>query len=203
MNQHQSAKELFETVKPLWEKYDLKQAEPYLKGLSPGSRNDLENKTESGYYQFLPVLVEYLKPKIIVELGGAMGASALMMLSTLPRESLLYSITLEEHGLQFSFVKEKYAQFVPIVGDDLILENWPKDLILQDTDLWFFDSLHTYDQLHSEIELYKPFFKKGAVILVDDIKLSNEMFKAWLEFPGDKFDASVYLHYSGFGIVVI
>ena len=41
MNGHQSAKELFEAVKPLWENYDLKRAEPYLIGLSEGSRKDI------------------------------------------------------------------------------------------------------------------------------------------------------------------
>lgn len=197
------AKELFENVKPLWENYDLKRAEPYLKGLSEGSLRDVLDKQNVGYYQFLPCLIDYLEPKQIIELGGAMGAAALMMLSSLPKDSRLHSITLEEHGLEFSFVKEKYPNFVPIVGDDLILTNWPKELDLAQTDLWFFDSLHTYDQLHKEIELYKPFFKKGTVILVDDIHLSEEMFRAWLEFPGDKFDATTYLHWSGYGIIVI
>lgn len=203
MKEHQSAKELFEKVKPLWESYEVSKAEPYLKGLNEGSRNDILSRSQSGYYQFLPVLVEYMKPKILVELGGAMGAAALMMLSSLPKESRLYSITLEEHGQEFSFVKENYPNFVPIVGDDLNLDNWPKELNLAETDLWFFDSEHTFAQLHAEIELYKPFFKKGAVILVDDIHLSEEMFRAWREFPGDKFDASVWLHWSGYGIILI
>ncbi|MEK7112631.1 MAG: class I SAM-dependent methyltransferase, partial [Patescibacteria group bacterium] len=144
-----------------------------------------------------------LKPRRVLELGGAMGASALMMLSSLPKESRLYSITLSEGGLEFSFVKENYPNFVPIVGDDLILTNWPKDLDLHKADLWFFDSEHNYNQLKSELELYRPFFKKGAVILIDDIKLNEGMWQAWVEFPGDKFDVSVYLHHSGFGICVI
>lgn len=197
-----TAEELFKKVKPLWENYDLKKAEPYLKHLSPGSRNDIENKKGVGYYQFLACLVSYLNPKLVLELGGAMGASSLMMLSSLPKESKLYSITLEEGGLEFSFVKENYPNFVPIVGNDLILSNLPKGLDLQKTDLWFFDSTHTYDQLSLERKTYEPFFKKGAVILLDDIKLNEGMFKAWTEFPGDKFDASVYLHWSGFGISI-
>lgn len=197
-----TAKELFEQVKPLWEKYDLTKAEPYLKGLSDGSRNDILNKQEVGYYQFLPCLIEYLNPKICLELGGAMGAASLMMLSSLPKESRLYSITLAEQGLEFSFVKEKYPNFVPIVGNDLDLNNWPNDLDLNQTDLWFFDSEHNYDQLKAEYNLYKPFFKKGTVILIDDIKINTEMYRAWLEFECDKFDASVYLHWSGFGIAI-
>lgn len=197
------ASELFFKLKPKWEKYNIKEAEIFLKGLSEGSRADVESKGRVGYYQMLPVLVENLKPMQVVELGGAMGASALMMLSTLPKTSKLYSITLEEGGLEFSFVKEDYPNFVPIVGDDLDLDSFPKDMDLGVTDLWFFDSLHTYDQLHKEIELYSPFFKKGTIILVDDIHLDEGMYKGWLEFPGDKFDATAWLHWSGFGIIVI
>ena len=203
MNEHHSAKELFEKVKPLWEEYDLKQAEPYLKGLSDGSRRDVEDREKVGYYQFLPCLVDYLKPRQIVELGGAMGVAALMILSSLPKDSKLYSITLEENGLEFSFIQEKYPNFVPIVGDDLNLSNWSKDLNLGQTDLWFLDSEHSYAQFHAETELYKPFFKKGAVILIDDIKLNGEMFKGWLEFPGNKYDVTNWLHFSGFGLVLI
>lgn len=198
-----SSKELFFKLKPLWENYDLAKAEPFLTGLSEGSLADVKNKKMSGYYQFLSVLTNYLKPKQVLELGGAMGASALMMLSSLPKESRLYSITLPEHGLEFSFVKETYPNFVPVVGDDLILTNWPKNLDIAKTDLFFFDSEHNYDQLTSERKLYEPFFKKGAVILIDDIHLSEEMFKAWTEFPGDKFDATPWLHWSGFGIITI
>jgi predicted O-methyltransferase YrrM len=197
------ASELFFKLKPKWESYDLKKAEPYLKGLSPGARNDIENKKEIGYYQFLPVLVDHLKPEMVVELGGAMGASTLMMLSSLPKGSCLWSITLPEGGLEYSFVKENYQNFVPIVGNDLSLKSWPKEVKLEKTDIWFIDTEHTYQQLSSELKLYKKFFKSGAVILIDDIKLNQGMYKAWLEFPGDKFDASTWLHWSGFGIIVI
>lgn len=203
MKKHHSARELFEKVKPSWEKYDLKKAEPYLKGLSDGARNDIENKSEVGYYQFLPCLISYLKPRQIVELGGAMGASALMMLSALPTTSKLFSITLEEDGLEYSFVKEKYHNFVPIVGDGLDLKSWSSTLNLGETDLWFIDTKHEESQLKAEIELYKPFFKKGSVILLDDIKINEGMFRVWIDLNVDKFDATTWLHHSGFGIIVL
>ena len=198
-----NAKNLFYELKPLWEIYDPSKAESYLKGVSEGAMNDIKNKESVGYYQWLPVLVDYLKPKQVVELGGAMGASALMILSALPKESHLWSITLPEGGLEFSFVKEKCPNFVPVVGDDLSLKTWPKELVLGTTDLWFFDTDHNYQQLSSELKLYKKFFKKGSVILIDDIHLNEGMFKAWTEFPGDKFDATTWLHFSGFGIIYL
>ena len=196
-----SAKELFYKLKPLWENYKPDFGSSYFSGISQGALSDIKNKEEVGYYQMLPVIVEYLKPRVALELGGAMGASTLMMLSSLPRESYLYSITLPEEGLEFSFVKEKYPNFVPIVGNDLNLTIWPKSLDLAQTDLWFFDTTHSYQQLSQEYQTYKPYFKKGAVILLDDIKLNEGMFKAWTEWEGDKFDASTWLHHSGFGII--
>lgn len=198
-----NAKELFEAVKPIWEKFDPSVLEEYMIGLNEGSRKDVLDKSQSGYYQFLPCLVQYLKPRQIVELGGAMGASALMMLSSLPSKSTIYSITLPENGLEFSFVKKDYTQLVKCVGDDIDLTNWPKSLDLSQTDLWFFDSEHTYKQLTRELKKYQKFFKKGTVILVDDIHLNEGMFRAWLKFPGDKTDLTAWLHWSGFGLIVI
>ena len=197
-----TAKELFEKVKKVYNVYDIKDAEPFLKSISEGSRHDIYNKNEVGYYQFLACLVKETRPNQILELGGAMGVSALMMLSELPKASTLFSVTLEEGGLEFSFVKEKYQNFVPIVGNSLDLAVWPKDCQLEETDILFIDSEHSYAQLKAELDLYGPKLKKGTIVLIDDIKLNEGMFKAWLEIEWDKFDAST-LHHSGFGIAIV
>ncbi|MFX0198415.1 MAG: class I SAM-dependent methyltransferase, partial [Candidatus Hodarchaeota archaeon] len=196
------AEKLFKKVEKEFQHYDLESAKPFLKGLSEGARRDVEDKNRSGYYQWLSCLVRVVKPRQIVELGGAMGASALMMLSELPEKSRLYSITLEEHGLEFSFVREKYPNFIPIVGDDLDFKVWPKGLDFKKTDIWFIDTEHTADQLRAELTLYGLHFKKGAIVLIDDIKL-NDMFEVWKEITWDKYDATYHLHWSGFGICVI
>lgn len=171
--------------------------------VSQGSMNDILDKGKSYYYQWLPCLMRELQPKQVVELGGAMGASSLMMLYGLPKSSKLYSITLEEHGLEFSFMEpELYPNFTQIVGNDLDLMVWPENLDLGETDIWFFDTDHTYEQLMAEYELYKPFFKPGAVLLFDDIKLNDGMKKAWKEMElGDKYEADE-LHWSGFGVAI-
>ncbi len=167
---------------------------------------DVLNVNGCYYYQWLPQVIKYLLPKQVVELGGAMGLSALMMLQELDKDSKLYSITLAENGLEFSYIKENYSNLIKVIGDDLDLNNWPKDLDLNRTDLWFFDSLHTKEQLEKELELYSVFFKKGAVLLFDDIHLNKGMEEVWEELTShftESYDGTDPLHYSGFGIIVV
>ena len=142
-----------------------------------------------------------LKPKQVVELGGAMGMWSICVLHSLPEDSKLYSITLAEGGLEFKFIIDKYLNFHPIVGDDLDMKNW-EGIDLGATDIWYIDSLHTYDQVSKELNLYSPFFKKGAILLFDDIHMP-ELFIVWKELPYDKFDATAWLHFSGFGLCII
>ncbi len=179
---------------------------PYLLALrnaNDGALNDVLNTNGCAYYQWTPGFIETLKPKQIVELGGAMGVWDLMALNGTYQDFDLHSITLAEGGLEFSYVVDKYPNFHPIVGDDLVLSNWG-DLNLHDTDLWFFDSLHTPEQLKKELDLYSPFFKKGAVIMFDDIR-SFGLWEVWREFVEGKESLEVTdpCHYSGFGLVRI
>lgn len=168
--------------------------------------NDLEdilNTNGNAYYQWSSCLMEILKPKQVVELGGAMGVWDIMVLHTLPEDSQLWSITLYENGLEFSYIKDDYPNFHPVVGDDLDLTKWPKELDLATTDLWFIDTIHTYEQVKKELDLYTPFFKKGALILFDDIRMNEGMTKMWHELSYEKIELTNPLHYTGFGLACV
>lgn len=165
--------------------------------------DDILNTNGCANYQFSSCLIDILKPKQVVELGGAMGAWSLCVLHTLPEDSQLYSITLPENGKEFMFVVDNYPNFHPIIGDDLDMENW-KGVDLSKTDVWYFDSLHTYEQLTKELELYSPFFKKGALIFFDDIHHNEGMERAWEEikekYP-ENMDLTDPCHWTGWGAV--
>lgn len=182
--------------------FDVGTILPDLKHVAEGSLRDVLDKQNSLYYQYLACLMNVYRPKQVIELGGAMGTAALCMLSQLPSEARLYSVTLEEHGLEFSFIKTNYPQLVKVVGNDLDLSVWPKDLDFSKTDLMFIDSLHTYDQVRAEIDLYFPLLKEGTLVFFDDIHMDDGMNKIWMEVPGEKLDVSV-LHHSGFGCTII
>lgn len=185
--------------------------QPYLVALrqaNDGAINDVLNVNGCAYYQWVPYLLEVVKPKQIVELGGAMGVWDLMVLNAPYQDCELHSITLAEHGLEFSYIVDKYPHFHPVVGDDLLLENWGK-LDLHKTDLWFFDSLHTEEQLRKELDLYSPFFKKGCVVLFDDIHQHEGMQNVWDDIVEGKWgitdahDATNPLHWTGYGVCKI
>jgi cephalosporin hydroxylase len=192
------ATELYNKVKPVFDNYSPKAE--HVNQMPERGVKDVLDRTNWGYYQWLASLMKAVKPKQVVELGGAMGVACVMMLSELPETSKLYSITLPEGGLEFSFIKKDYPNFVPVLGDDLNLANWPDDLDLSKTDVWFFDSLHTAEQLEAELALYEQFFKEGAILLFDDIKM-EELYPIWRKLPYHKKDVS-HLHFSGFGIAV-
>lgn len=201
------AKEIYQQGLDKLKEFNVRGVMPALRAANSGSIEDLLNINGCAYYQWIPGVIEILKPKQVVELGGAMGMWSLMVLHKLPLESKLYSITLPEWELEYSYVVDTYSNFVPILGSDLDLNNWPKDLDLKKTDLWFFDALHTPEHLTKELELYAPFFKEGTVILVDDIH-SFGLDSVWQELKDGKYgkidcyDATDPLHYSGYGICV-
>ena len=178
---------------------------PALRGIKPpydgALWDDILNVNGCFNYIWSACLMDVFKPAQVVELGAAMGAWSLCVLHTLPADSQLYSITLAEDGKEFMFVIDKYENFHPIVGNDLDMDNW-KGVDLAKTDIFYFDSLHTKEYLEKELELYSPFFKKGALLLFDDIHINEEMEQAWREIQ-EKYeskDLTDPLHYSGFGI---
>jgi predicted O-methyltransferase YrrM len=191
---HQHALEKLKT-------FNIAPIMPALRALNEGALEDVLNTNGCASYQYIPGLVEILKPSQIVELGGAMGVWSLMVLNSLYQDSQLYSITLAEHGLEFSYIVDKYPNFHPIIGDDLDMTNWT-GVDLNKTDLWYFDSLHTKEQLEKELKLYTPFFKKGAVLLFDDIRMEG-LWDVWQGLPYDKLEITNPCHYSGYGIAQV
>lgn len=178
-----------------------------LRAANQGALEDVQNINGCANYQWIPGFVELIKPKQILELGGAMGVWDVMVLNGKYQDFQLHSITLEEHGLEFAYVVDKYKNFHPVVGDDLVLSNWG-DLDLKATDLWYFDSEHTETQLRKEMDLYSPFFKKGCYIIFDDIH-SFGLDPVWEDIKSGKWgkvetvDATDPLHYSGYGLAQV
>lgn len=77
--------------------------------------------------------------------------------------------------------------------------------LLRKTDLWFFDALHTEEHLRKELDLYLPFLKKGAIVLIDDIHSFGlePVWKDVQEMFTSCYDATDPLHHSGFGVCVV
>jgi predicted O-methyltransferase YrrM len=176
---------------------DMSKIFPYLQYVEAGAMNDIIGE-HSTYYRYLARLVEYLKPKQIVEMGSAAGVADLMMLSHLPLDSHLYACSIPEPEGEFRYIKGDYPNLTMIHGDDLDLRVWG-DIKLNETDVWFIDTDHNYDQLHAELTLYDQFFKKGALVLLDDIHLNPGMERAWNEIKYDKIELNDLHSYKNTG----
>ena len=199
------AKDVYQRGIEKMKSFSVKGVMPALRSANEGAIDDVLNTNGCAYYQWTPGVVELLKPKQVVEIGGAMGVWTIMALHNLPDKSKLYSITLPENGLEFCYIIDRYPNLIKVIGNDLDPEVWPEDTDLFTTDLWFFDSEHTEEQLRKEWEFYKTFFKRKAILLFDDIHLNEGMERVWedLKENYDYFDATDPLHYSGFGICTV
>jgi hypothetical protein len=196
-----SASEINQEVFKLLESYNVDNIADQLAGVSPAH---LQNEVKNGnglnlYYVWLACLTRLLKPKKVVELGAASGISTIMIASELPDIAKFYSVD-NDPTIAWKWMCTDYPQLTKILGDDLDMDIW-KSINLSKTDLWFIDTLHVASQLTKELELYSPFWKKGTIVVFDDIKMP-ELRPIWEALPYDKVEDD-RLHYSGFGMIKV
>jgi cephalosporin hydroxylase len=208
-----TANELDMKVMDLVREYDVAPVLLHMSRVGEGQLREVQNTNDRAnlYYQWLACLIKLLKPKQVVELGAAAGISTIMMATELDKDAKLYSVDFDPE-IAWKWMDKEYPQVIKILGDTRDINIWPqteslynKDwpMLLRQTDIWFFDSLHTEEQLRSELEIYKPYFKKGAVLVFDDIHMNPGMNKVWDELPYDKHDISNPCHWSGFGVAIV
>ena len=147
------------------------------------------------YLSYLRLLVKVIGAKQIVELGAYKGLSTAMMMDFL--DGHIYSVDVNPSAWELVDAKRLLTK---VVGDDNDINIWKDvDVDLKKTDLWFIDSWHDDEHVFKTLEVYKPYFKKGTVIVFDDICTIP---KVWETLPYDKLDITFY-HYPGLGICKI
>lgn len=200
-----TANELDIAVTDLMRDYDVHKVLPHMTRVGSGQLEEVvQGESIRGfnrYYQWLACLMKLVKPKQVVELGAAAGISTIMMATELPKDSKLISVDIDK-DLAWKWMDREYPQVIKVLGDDLDLGIYPKDIDLDQTDIWFIDSLHTEEQLRKEFALYRPFWKKGAIVVLDDIKIPG-LDKVWSEITEDKCETTVPNHYTGFGHFIV
>lgn len=205
MTKDLSSNELDLKVQELLHHFDVQPLLPHLELVGQGQILEVLNENPTGqnkYYQWLSCLMRLLKPKQVVELGPAAGISTIMMATQLPKDSKLYSVDIDR-DLAWKWMKYDYPQVHKILGDDLDQQIWGIDIEkLSDTDVWFMDTLHTTEQITKEMKLYSKFFKKGAVVVWDDIRMP-EIWPVWDKLKYDKCETTFPNHYTGFGHFIV
>lgn len=199
-----TANELDLAVKEQMRHFDIEPLMDHYELVGDGQKQELRNLSTLGgnlYYQWLSCLVRVLRPKQVVELGAAGGISTIAIATQLSKDAKLYSVDIDP-SIAWKWIKYDYPQVVKILGDDLHMQIWPGFVDLGSTDIWFIDTLHTKDQLTKELDLYKPYFKKGAVVVLDDIRMPG-LWEVWEKLPYDKFETSNPNHHTGFGHFIV
>lgn len=199
-NKTMTANELDLLVHKYLDHFDPYSLFPHLEMVREDHKLEILNQSTQGqslYYQWLSCLVRAVNPKQVVELGSAAGISTIMMVTQLNKDAKLYSVDIDE-SIAWKWIARDYPQLIKILGDDLDMGIWPKEVDLKKTDVWFLDTLYTADQLQKEIDLYSKFWKKGAVVVLDDIRLPG-LWKIWEKLPYDKYETTQPNHFSGFG----
>ncbi len=203
--------------------FDIGELKDHFSLIPEGQLNEIYDKSDhqNRYYQWLACLMRVLKPKQVVELGAAAGISTIMMASQLPKESKVYSVDIDK-SIAWKWMNREYPNVVKILGDDTDIDIWKElgewvddgDLPgynednqfvpfdLEGTDVWFIDALHTKEHLQKELDLYTPFFKKGAVIVLDDIRMEG-LWDLWQALPYDKCETTNPNHHTGFGHFIV
>ncbi len=132
------------------------------------------------FYWYLACVVRKLKPKQVVEIGADYGASAVFMASELPKRGKLYSIDIKD---DWRYVDKSAKNITKVQGDSKDKDTW-KGVPLKRTKLWLIDGQHTVDQVKAECELFSPYWKKGTVVIFDDL---GQVMKAFEELKYEKY----------------
>lgn len=159
----------------------------------------IQNVHVGGYYHWLALLVRYMKPRIILELGSRYGISTVMLYSELPVESQLISVDLEkdQRYVPDQMWEDKRVKFIYGNCLDLSIYN---DSIPCNIDIFWTDTIHSYEQIRNEFEIYEPLLSDESIIVIDDINL-NDKKRFFDEIIHEKFDLTTLCHSSGFGVI--
>lgn len=143
-------------------------------------KHEYENacKNQSDINEHIPILFDYAnKVSHITELGVRWGVSTRAFLYS----AVLNKTTLCSYDINlYDVVKELFAKASEINTNLSYQQANTLDLIIEETDLLFIDTLHTYQQLSTELKLHGNKAKK--YIIFHDTVTFFELNKAIDEF---------------------
>lgn len=165
--------------------------------------DNLYQRHPRSYYAFLYHLTQELEPKHIVEIGVQTGVATAHMAMAAPDAKV---VGIDPDPVWYEDVIKEHCPNVQLVRN--FSQNWIPDAY-PPIDLLFIDGLHTYDQVKSDYESYLPFMNEGGVVIIDDIRLpdelepGNRMSEFWDEIIEPKIEINHLHDISGFGAVIV
>lgn len=145
----------------------FKQTDPLLKEMEQFACENRIPIIEPGGAAFLDIYLRSLKPKNYLELGTAIGYSAIVAAKALPNDARI--VTIEKSADNLVLAK-KYLNRSGFQNKITIAEGEAKELLkgyLAEWDCIFIDAdKEDYDEL---FELSLPLLREGGVILIDNL----------------------------------
>ena len=158
-----------------------------------------------GYFSLLHNLTSNIEGTI-VELGNREGLGILSIYDALSENSKLYTLDIVD-DVRFINDKIKSDSRVKILNDfdaldsDRVSKTFEKKSI----SMIFLDTIHTYEQVLADFQLWEPYMEDDCVMLIDDIRPSMEGRTKW-RFHKElnytyKYDVTEWAHNdTGFGV---
>jgi hypothetical protein len=154
-------------------------------------QNYFKSPSSLEHYRLLTYLSNKLNDSIFVDIGTLKGSSALALSNN--KTNTIYSFNLSDE-LQLN----KLPENINFIIDDVMNEKY-KEILLK-SKLILLDTFHdgTFEKLF--YNYLKEINYRGSLLL-DDIKLNNEMVEFWESIDYEKHDISHIGHITGTGVV--
>jgi len=169
--------------------------------------NDLQYSVQGQHYHLLPILINALNCKKVIEIGTFLGASSKSILLNTDAQVLTFDlipyekISLKGYLSQEDLNLSRFRQECLDLGEKHNFTT--KSSEFNNCDLIFLDGPKdgSFEQkfLNNIIEFCKN-RDKSIYLLIDDIRVSS-MVSVWNKIPYPKFDLSSIGHWSGSGLV--
>jgi predicted O-methyltransferase YrrM len=123
----------------------------------------------------LLLILDKVKPKVILEIGTAGGDTLFLFSNVAHEEAILISVDLYqtiEKRILFKYIKKEKQKIFLIQGDSHSIKTLRKiEGILRDdkVDFLFIDGDHSYEGVKKDFEMYSPLVRKGGIIAFHDI----------------------------------
>lgn len=135
------------------------------------------------YARLLFRLARHLKPSLSLELGTSLGISSLYLAAGHPEGAVITIEGCPNTAAKAAAHFKQFPQYDIRPAQGLFREVLPAILkeLTQTVDLLFLDGHHHYQATMDYFQLCLPYLSKDAVVIVDDIRWSDEMYRAWVE----------------------
>lgn len=141
--------------------------------------------TSSKYGKLLYKLVNHYQPKTILELGTSLGVGTFMMANGNSKSEV---ITIEGCPNTASISQRMHREFetknVDFVISDFV--SYLKTYEGPKFDFIFIDGDHKGDRLQELLKILDNHIHEETIILLDDIRWTNDMLNAWNKIVSDK-----------------